>query len=116
MKYIIKESQIKKLIKKYFDKDFSLDIKKIEFFNDLPDTFQELIGSSTFYRHIDRFGPMYLISTSDYGDFLAQDRIEKWTITNYDDIPISEDKLMSILGIAPLGLSMQELIDAYIDE
>lgn len=116
MKYILKESQVKKLIRKYFDKDFSLDIKKIQFYNDLPDVFTELMNASVFYRFTDRFGPMYLISTPKHGDFLAQDRIDNWVITDYGDTPVTEDQLMNMLGIAPLGLTMQEFIDAYIEQ
>jgi hypothetical protein len=37
-------------------------------------------------------------------------------IADSSDTEISETKLMDLLGISLLGLSIQELIDAYIDE
>jgi hypothetical protein len=58
---------------------------------------------------------MFLIRV-DGKNYLAQDRIEKWFIADSSDTEISETKLMDLLGISLLGLSMQELIDAYIDE
>jgi hypothetical protein len=115
MKYIIKESQVKNLIKKYFKKDLSRNIEMITSYWDLPILFRRMMGRNAANHYLNVFGPMYLF-TIDGEQYLAQDRIEKWTIADSGDIGISEDELMSLLGIYPLGLSMQELVDAYIDE
>ena len=115
MKYIIHESQVKNLIKKYFKKDFSNDIKIITSYEDLPRDFRRLMRKNAANHYLNAFGPMFLIR-ADGNLYLAQDRIEKWLIADSSDIEISEDKLMKLLGIELLGLSMQELIDAYIDE
>ena len=115
MKYIIKESQVKNLIKKYFKKDLSNNIEMITDYWDLPIEFRRLINKTVANHYLNAFGPMFLFNVNGE-KYLAQDRIEKWVITDYGDTPISEDKLMNLLGIDTLGLSMQELIDAYIDE
>ena len=115
MKYIISESQVKKIIKKFFKKDLSNNIEMITDYWDLPIEFRRLINKTAANHYLNAFGPMFLF-TIDGEQYLAQDRIEKWVITDYGDTPISEDKLMRLLGIETLGLTMQELIDAYIDE
>lgn len=115
MKYIISESQVNNLIKKYFKKDLSSRIKMITSHDDLPRAFRESMPRYAINHFLNSFGPMFLIRT-DNGDFLAQDRIEQWTIADEGDTEVTEDHIMRMLGIAPLGLSMQELIDAYIEE
>jgi hypothetical protein len=115
MKYIIKESQVKNLIKKYFKKDLSKNIEMITDYWDLPIEFRRLMSKNAGNHYLNAFGPMFLFNVNGE-NYLAQDRIEKWVITDYGDTPISEDKLMRLLGIETLGLTMQELIDAYIDE
>jgi hypothetical protein len=115
MKYIISESQVKNMIKKYFNKDLSNDIEMITDYWDLPIEFRRLMSKNAGNHYLNAFGPMFLIR-ADGNNYLAQDRVEKWFIADSSDIEISERKLMNLLGISPLGLSIQELIDAYIDE
>lgn len=116
MKYVINESQLKNLIKKFFKKDFSDKIQMIQSWEDLPSNFKRMIGSKNILnRYLNMFGPLYVILINGQ-EYLAQDRVEKWVITDDEDIEISEDKIMSLLGISTLGISMSELIDAYIDE
>lgn len=114
MKYVITESQVKTLIKKYFKKDLSKNIRIITAWEDLPRAFRETISKVAGNHYLNNFGPMFLFYV-DGRKFLAQDRVEKWVIADELDITISEDTLMKLLGIETLGLSMQELIDAYID-
>jgi hypothetical protein len=115
MKYIISESQVKQMIKKYFKKDLSKNIEMITSYWDLPILFRRMMGRNAANHYMNAFGPMFLF-TIDGEQYLAQDRIEKWTITDSGDTEIREDKLMNLLGIDTLGLTIQELIDAYIDE
>jgi hypothetical protein len=115
MKYIIKESQVKDLIKKYFKKDLSNNIRMITLYDDLPRQYREMMSKNAANHFLNMFGPMFLIK-ADGKNYLAQDRIEKWLIADESDTEISEEKLMNLLGIDTLGLSMQEFIDAYIDE
>ncbi len=116
MKYIIKESQVKNLIKKYFKKDLSRNIEMITSYWDLPILFRRMMHQKAANLYMNAFGPMYLF-TIDGEQYLAQDRREEnWKIYNSRDEQISESELMNLLGISPLGLSIQELVDAYIDE
>ena len=82
---------------------------------DLPIGFRRLMSKNAGNQYLNAFGPMFLIRV-DGKNYLAQDRIEKWFIADEHDIEIREDKLMNLLGIDTLGLTIQELIDAYIDE
>jgi hypothetical protein len=114
MKYIISESQVKQMIKKFFKKDLSRNIEMITSYWDLPILFRRLMHQKAANLYMNAYGPMYLF-TIDGEEYLAQYR-EEWIIYDSRDNQISEFKLMDLLGISTLGLSMQELVDAYIDE
>jgi hypothetical protein len=114
MKYIISESQVKQMIKKFFKKDLSRNIEMITSYWDLPILFRRLMHKNAANLYMNAYGPMYLF-TIDGEEYLAQYR-EEWIIYDSRDNQISEFKLMDLLGISPLGLSVQELVDAYIDE
>ena len=103
------------MIKKFFKKDLSRNIEMITDYWDLPIEFRRLMSKNAGNHYLNSFGPMFLIRV-DGKNYLAQDRIEKWFIADSSNTEIREDKLMNLLGIDTLGLTMQELIDAYIDE
>jgi hypothetical protein len=106
---------LEQLVNQEIEKDLANKIRMITSWEDLPRAYREMMSKSAGNHHLNAFGPMYLFNV-DGKKYLAQDRIEKWVIADEFDETISEDKLMSLLGIETLGLSMQELIDAYIDE
>ena len=114
MKYIITESQIKFLIKKFFKKDFSEKIQMIQYWDDLPSIFKRYVDKKFFNVYLNKYGPMYVILV-DGKEFLLQYRGDTWSISNDKDVPITENELIDKLGIAPLGISIQEFIDAYVN-
>lgn len=116
MKLIISESQVKHLIKKFFQKDFSEKIGRIRHWDDLPSSLRNIFGEERiFYLYLRDFGPMYII-LDDGKEYIAQYRIDNWTVTDERDRQMSGDKFMDKIGIGPLGLSMGEFINTYIEE
>lgn len=116
MKYLITESQMKNIIKKFFKKDFTEKIEMIQSWEALPSQFKRMIGKKEiFNRYLNYFGPMFIILV-DGEEYLAQDREDSWVITDDEDTPIEEYRFMRMLGIEPLGITMNEFIDAYVDQ
>lgn len=88
----------------------------IQSWDDLPSKFKRVMGDKrTLNLYLNDFGPMYLILVDDK-EYLAQERDNKWAIVDEGDRPAKESKFMDILGISPLGLSLSEFINAYIEE
>lgn len=115
MKYIISESQVKHIIKKFFKKDFSDKIEMIQDWDDLSYKFKGVFDSKRIFNHyLNSHGPMYLILVNGV-EYLTQGRNQEWIIVDDNDNSISEDKLMNLLGISTLGISMNEFIDAYVN-
>lgn len=116
MKYIVTESQIKFLIKKFFKKDFSEKIELIQFWDDVPYNFKKLFtDKNRFNYYLNRYGPMYVILV-DGTEFLVQYRDKGWTVVKDSWDFLTEFELMDLLGISPLGITLQEFIDAYYSE
>lgn len=116
MKYIITESQIRYIIKKLFKKDFSNKIQRILGWDDLSPSFKRVFGEERMFNlYLRDFGPMYII-LNEGKEYLVQKRDGKWIIVDDRDRPFSEYKFMHKLGIEPLGISLDEFIDAYMDE
>lgn len=115
MKYIISESQVKHIIKKFFKKDFSEKIQMIQNWDDLSYKFKKVFGlKRRFNNYLNMFGPMYIILV-DGIEYLTQNRKQGWDIVDDNNNSISEDELMNLLGISTLGISMNEFIDAYVN-
>ena len=118
MKCLITESQLKDLIKKFFKKDLSNNIKMITSVYDIPKEFKQLsLTPQIAMTYLNVFGPMYEIRTKN-NVYLTQDRGKKgggWKIYDPYDTEISELDLMTELGIEKMGINISDLIDAYID-
>ena len=67
MKYIISESQVKNLIKKYFKKDLSNNIEMITDYWDLPIEFRRMMSKNAGNHFLNMFGPMFLIKAVGTG-------------------------------------------------
>jgi hypothetical protein len=111
MKYIISESNIKRLIQKYFNKDLSDNIEIIQSYDDLPMDFKFAWFKSEFNGMLNRFGPAYIIKTNE-DNFLVTPG-SSWTAVNFNGDPIPVHKIMDYLGIGSLGLSFDQLIRTY---
>lgn len=116
MKYIITESQTKFLIKKFFKKDFSEKIELIQFWDDLPYKLKRLFGNkNVFNYYLNKYGPMFVILVG-FTEFLVQYRDGGWMIVDESDSSLTEFEFMDLLGISPLGITLQDFIDTYYSE
>ncbi len=116
MKYIVTESQTKFLIKKFFKKDFSEKIELIQFWDDLPFNLKGLFGDKkVFNYYLNNYGPIFVILVGGT-EFLVQYRDGVWIIVNESDLRLTEFQFMDLLGISPLGITLQEFIDTYYSE
>jgi hypothetical protein len=116
MKVLITESKMKDIIKSNFGLDLTGKIHMVTNKWELPFEFDNIIGERMLNHYLNRFGPMYVFETKK-GLFLAQDRgYDGWTIADHLDFGLSELDFMRILGIEYLGLSMNDLINLYMEE
>jgi len=118
MKVLITESKMKDIIKSNFGLDLTGKIHMVTNKWELPEEFDKIIGERMLNHYLNRFGPMYWFDTKK-GLFLAQDRgnqYDGWNIADHLDFGLSELDFMRILGIEYLGLSMDDLINLYMEE
>lgn len=113
MKYIISESNIKRLIKKYFNKDLEDHIEMVKSYYDLPMDFKFAWFKSEFNQMLNRFGPAYLINTDD--DTFLVTPGHTWTAVNNNGDLVPIHKVIDALGVGSLGLSFEQIIHTYTD-
>jgi hypothetical protein len=116
MKYVITESRIKDLIRVRFGIDFTGKIQVINNADELPKVYTVCPGRTIIDRKINEFGPMFLITMSDKVKMLYQKNSvsnKGWIMSNHCTI-IDTYYFMDILGIEPLGLTMEQFIKIYL--
>ncbi len=115
MKFIITESKIKQFIKNKFGVDLTNRIKMIQSYYDLPEHYQWMISKQMIDMHLNNHGPMYVF----YGDtdsYLYQNQSGKEVIGDSTDHTVSYSDLMEDLGIEGMGLTIDQVIDIYVNE
>jgi hypothetical protein len=116
MKLIITENKLKNFIENRLGIDLTDKIHMVTNEYELPKEFS-YIRSRMLSRYLNNFGPMYVIETPK-GKFLYQNQGDsnfvRVTITDNRDRLYSEDDIMEYLGIPPLGLKIDDLINIYI--
>lgn len=118
MKYILTENQVKNLIKKKLGIDLTGKIFIVTNKWELPFEFDRVIPTRQLNHLLNRFGPMYVIEGKKR-KYLVQPRdngYDGWGIGENIEYGISEPSIMRDLGIHPLGLQLDDLINAYIEE
>jgi len=114
MKYLITENQIKRIIKKKFGIDLTDKISMVTNKWELPFEF-EFISERSLNRSLNIYGPMFVIQTPK-NMYLGQERENGWDIVDKGDRVVEDYQIMKELGIHGLGLSIDDLINAYIEE
>jgi len=116
MKFIITESKLKTFLEDKFGVDLTDKVSLITSTYDLPFEFDRIMSNEMLRMYLNRFGPIYLI---DLGKekYLYQNRFNgNEMITDTKDRTISPHQLMDKLGIAPIGISIQDILDLYVEE
>jgi hypothetical protein len=115
MKYLITENQIKRIIKKNFGLDLTDNISMVTNQLELPFEFTQYIPRKILNQYLNVYGPMYVITTPK-NMYLGQERANGWIFSDSKDRLVSEREIMKELGIHPLGLTMNDVIDTYIND
>ncbi len=115
MKYLITENQIKRIIKKNFGLDLTDNIIMVTNKWELPFEFDNTVPERQLNRFLNSYGPMYVITTSK-NMYLGQERENGWLFYDKRDMKTPEHQIMRELGIHGLGLTVDDLINAYIEE
>lgn len=118
MKYLITENQIKRIIEKKLYLDLTNKIRMVTNKWELPFEFERFISDRILNSYLNKFGPMFVIETPK-DIYLAQDRgvgKKEWFLVNSNDSIVNELKVTKELGVHVLGLSIDDLINAYIEE
>ena len=114
MKYLISESKLKEMLKKVAGVDLTGKISIITNKDDLPMEFNRMFTPRTLNSYLNNFGPIFLID-GPKKSFLYQNQIRNGRIIIADSNGKihSESSLMDYLGIPPIGLSIDDLINTY---
>jgi hypothetical protein len=118
MKYLITESKLKFFIKDNFDIDLTGRVELDPSLHEILNDFEECTDWTILFRrrNMDNYGPMYLIELKDDFKIIYQKNYmtdKDWIISNRCDV-YEESDFMDLLGIRPLGLTMQQFLDLYI--
>jgi hypothetical protein len=116
MKVLISENKFKTFLKDRFGVDLTGKVSLITSSYDLPFEFDRILNPEMVRRYLNKYGPIYLI---DLGKemYLYQNRFNgDEMIADTKDRTISPYQLMDILGIGPIGVSIQDILDLYAEE
>lgn len=115
MRLIITESKLKSFLKDRIGIDLTDKITMVTSQYDLPMEFDHIMTPTTVRSYLNTYGPMYVIETPKR-TFLYQKQSGTPTIVDTNDRLYSVNSLMKHLGIPPMGLSIEDIIDIYVQE
>ena len=96
MKYIITESKLKEFLRNVSGIDLTDKIDMVTSTYDLPMEFDRVMTPTVLRQYLNQFGRI--------------------VIADSNDRTYSENSLMSHLGIPPMGLSIDDIINTYYTE
>lgn len=106
------ESKLKNLIIDRLGVDLTGMIERVNDSYDLPMEFDNLITPGTLKVYINTYGPLYLIKTNKK-TLLYQNQDGYKAIADYMDRTYSESEVIELLGLPPIGLSIDDIISAF---
>ena len=114
MKIIISESSLKSLFKR-LGIDLTGKINMVTSQYDVPMEFDTFMTPYTVRSYLNAYGPMFTIDI-DGQMFLYQDQNGRKMIVDKFDRIIPISKLMDMLGIPPIGITIDDIIDTFVEE
>lgn len=106
------ESKLKNLIINRFGVDLTGMFERVNDRYDLPMEFDNLITPRVLEAYINSYGPLYLIKTNEK-NLLYQNRNGYKVIGDYMNRTYSESEVLELLGLPPIGLSIDDIISAF---
>jgi hypothetical protein len=120
MKIIINESNVRNLLVNRLGVDLTGKIHMVTNSYELPFEFNErIITPQTLRLYLNKYGPMYVIEIGSQM-FLYQhqqllNEVRKM-IVDTNDKSYSEDQILNKLGIPPIGLSLDDIVESFAEE
>jgi hypothetical protein len=108
------ESNLRSLFKR-LDIDLTGKIKMITSQYDLPMEFDYMMTPSTVRSYLNSYGPMYGIEIDGHM-FLYQNQNSRKMIVDIDDRRYPESKIMDMLGVPPMGITLDDIVDTFVKE
>jgi hypothetical protein len=116
MKYLITESKLKNLLIDKFGVDFTGDIKMITTVKDIPSVFLRLGDERTFKIYLNKFGPLYTIKRPKERYLVQPGNNNEWQIADENFKQYTQKQLLDKLEIPPIGISLNDIIELFVDE
>jgi len=116
MKYVISESQIKKILKTKFNLDLTDKIHMVTNKSELPEEFDFWINPRALNKYLNKYGPMFVFEIGRKSYLTQSHGRDGYMIFDNSDHQLSELEFMKILGIEMLGISIDDLINNYFKE
>jgi hypothetical protein len=115
MKYLITESKLKEMLRKVAGVDLTGKVDIVTSTYELPMEFDNIMTPTVLRSYLNHYGPMFIIR-GPKRTFLYQNQAGRVIIADSRDKTYSETSLMDQLGIPPLGLSVDDIINTYYEE
>ena len=115
MKVLISENKFKTFLKDKLGIDLTGKVGLITSGYDLPMSFDRFLGTSMLNVLLNEYGPMYLIRVNG-SKYLYQSRGKHDFIMNSMGGMLETNHFRDILELPPLGVSIQQVLDLYVEE
>lgn len=112
MKYILKESSIKKLIDKY-SPNIESNVEQISYFGDIPISIRGYLHRHYVNISMNKNGPWYLFNVNGeliLCEFKDNNRVNAFSDKGEDVYP-SETEILRKLGLNKLGFSLKDIVN-----
>jgi hypothetical protein len=115
MKVLISENKFKTFLKDKLGIDLTDKVSLITSGYDLPMSFDRYLGTAMLNVNLNEYGPMYLIRING-SKYLYQNRGRHDFIMNSMGGMLETNHFRDILELPPLGVSIQQILDLYVEE
>lgn len=110
---IITESKLKSFLTNKIGIDLTGNVELVTNKWELPMEFDNMMSPTIFNTYLNKFGPMYVVHLGK-DKYLYQNQGDRSVIADSKDRLYSESEIMNRLGIPPLGIKFQEILDLFV--